>query len=97
MNKDEEEIFIAELYNLCENFAYDYGIFDVDTFKESAVFKKIKEYVKSQSTLFKEWQDSNLEDKKWETYDGCDRWINPHTRDVKSTEQLYNIFIEQTK
>lgn len=59
--------------------------------------KAVNEQVKKTAIAFKEWQDENLEEKKWENYDGHDTWINPHTREVKSTEQLYNIFIEQSK
>lgn len=59
------------------------------------IIKKVEAHAKITAIRFKEWQDENLEEKKWENYDGHDRWINPHTREVKSTEDLYILFKSQ--
>lgn len=58
---------------------------------------KIEELNKSEAISFKEWEDENLEEKRWENYDGYDTWINPHTRVVLSTSQLYELFKSQSK
>lgn len=94
MNKEEA---IDNLYNEFEDFYFDYGVHDLETFKQSDAFKAVNNYAKLIAISFKEWQDSNLEEKKWENYDGHDTWINPHTRQVISTEQLYNIYLESKK
>jgi hypothetical protein len=54
-------------------------------------------YAKKVAILFKEWQDENLEGKVWEQYSGHDEWYNGHTKQVISTEQLYDIFISQKR
>lgn len=94
MNKTKEEL-IDDLYNEFEDFRFDYGVYDLKTFEQSDAFKKVNEYAKNRCIKFKEWQDVNLEDKKWENYDGHDTWINPHTRQVVSTSELYEIFLTQ--
>lgn len=58
------------------------------------VLSAMDEYAKQEAIAFKEWQDSNLEERKWENYDGHDTWINPHTMEVISTEQLYERFLK---
>ncbi len=52
---------------------------------------------KEAAIAFKEWEDSSLEERRWENYDGHDTWINPHTREVISTEQLYERFLKDKK
>ncbi len=54
-------------------------------------------FAKQEAIAFKEWQDENLEDLSWQQYDGPDTWYNPSTRQVFSTEQLYDIFLSQKR
>ncbi len=61
------------------------------------VLTAMASFAKYEAISFKEWQDENLEDRTWGNYDGHDTWINPHTMQVISTEQLYDIFLKQKR
>lgn len=75
--------------------------FGSESDKYEAALKSMEEYasIKAREVAisFKEWQDSNLEDKRWEMYDGHDRWINPNTRQVISTAELFELFLQSKK
>lgn len=86
--------YLSDNKHDCYQEGNGYDLFDG---KASTVKKAMDEWAKQVAIQFKEWQDENLEEKKWENYDGHDTWINPHTRNVISTEKLYELFLEQSK
>lgn len=86
------------LYDIAnENPRNDWSIYNhMDYFDGTAstVLKAMELFAKQEAIAFKEWQDSALEERKWENYDGHDTWINPHTKEVISTEQLYERYLK---
>lgn len=49
------------------------------------------EYAKQQAIKFAEFLHPT-EDHNWQMYDGHDRWINLRNNEVKTTEQLFQLF-----
>lgn len=85
----EQEILDKHLETedgICHSREFDY-IDDYGIHK--LIEEAMREFAKQEAIAFKEWCGD-----KWIIYDGYDMWIDMDTHNLKSTEKLYESYLQ---